>query len=69
MAQIAAVIGRQGVPPDATYLFKHALVQDATYSTLLRSRRQQLHAHVAEAIEECFPETATSQPALLAQHC
>jgi len=65
----AELIFQRGIPPDATYVFKHALVRDATYSTLLRSRRRQLHARVAEALEEYLPETATSQPALLAQHC
>jgi len=64
------LIFRRGVPPGASYVFKHALVQDAAYGTLLRSRRQQLlHAHVAKSIEEFFPEIVTSQPALLAQHC
>jgi predicted ATPase len=61
------VFGR-GVPPDATYTFKHALVQDVAYQSLLKSRREQLHARIAGVLEERFPETATSQPELLAQH-
>jgi predicted ATPase len=65
----AGLLFRQGVPPHATYLFKHALVQDAAYSTLLRSRRQPLHARIAATLEEQFPETAAAQPQLLAHHC
>jgi class 3 adenylate cyclase/predicted ATPase len=60
---------RQGVPPYATYLFKHALVQDAAYSTLLRERRRALHARIAEKLEGQFAEIAESQPELLARHC
>jgi tetratricopeptide (TPR) repeat protein len=65
----ADLIHRRGTPPDAEYIFKHALVQDAAYSTLLRSRRQQLHAQIAATLEDRFPEVVTAQPALLAQHC
>jgi hypothetical protein len=65
----AELMFRRGTPPDAEYTFKHVLVQDAAYSTLLRSRRQQLHARVAAALEDCFPEIVLAQPALLAQHC
>ena len=57
-----------GVPPHATYLFKHALVQDAAYGTLLREPRRSLHARIAETLESQFPETAESQPELLARH-
>jgi tetratricopeptide (TPR) repeat protein len=69
--QLAAseLIFRRGIPPDAEYTFKHALVQDAAYSTLLRSRRQQIHARIATSLEEQFPEVITAQPALLAHHC
>src|SRR5262249_488336 len=63
------LIYRRGTPPDAEYTFKHALVQDTAYSTLLRSRRQQLHARVAAIIEDRFPEIAAVQPALAAQPC
>ena len=59
---------RQGVPPDATYLFKHALVQDSAYSTLLRQPRRALHAHIAKTFEDQFPEVAEIQPELLARH-
>jgi predicted ATPase len=65
----AALIYRRGNPPDAEYTFKHALVQDAAYSTLLKSRRQQIHARIATTMEEKFPEMVGAQPALLAQHC
>ena len=65
----AELIFRRGMPPDAEYTFKHALVQDAAYSTLLRSRRQQIHARIATTLESQFPEIVTAQPALMAQHC
>ena len=65
----AGLLFRQGVPPHATYLFKHALVQDAAYGTLLREPRRGLHARIAEALEGRFPEMAESQPELLAHHC
>jgi predicted ATPase len=64
----AELIYRRGTPPDAEYTFKHALVQDAAYSTLLRSRRQQLHAHIAATLEGRFPEIVAAQQALLAHH-
>jgi predicted ATPase len=64
----AELIFRRGTPPDAEYTFKHALVQDAAYSTLLRSRRQQLHAHIAATLEDQFPEIVVAQPQLIAQH-
>ena len=59
---------RQGVPPDATYVFKHALVQDSAYSTLLRQPRRALHAHIAKTFEDQFSEVAEVQPELLARH-
>ena len=65
----AELIFRRGTPPDAEYTFKHALVQDAAYSTLLRSRRQQIHARIAATLESQFPEIVAAQPALLAGHC
>jgi class 3 adenylate cyclase len=65
----AELIFRRGTPPDAEYTFKHALVQDAAYSTLLRNRRQQLHAQIASKLEEQFPEIVATRPALIAQHC
>jgi tetratricopeptide (TPR) repeat protein len=65
----AGLLFRQGVPPDASYLFKHALVQDAAHSTLLRSRRQHLHGEIASTIEEVFPELVEMQPEILARHC
>jgi predicted ATPase len=65
----AGLLFRQGVPPHATYLFKHALVQDAAYGTLLREPRRALHARIAEALENKFTEIAESQPELLARHC
>jgi class 3 adenylate cyclase len=65
----AELIFQRGTPPHAEYTFKHALVQDAAYHTLLRSRRQQLHAHIVATLEDRFPEIAVNQPALLAHHC
>jgi class 3 adenylate cyclase/predicted ATPase len=65
----AGLLFRQGVPPHASYLFKHALVQDAAYGTLLREPRRALHARVAETLEGSFAEIAESQPELLARHC
>ena len=65
----AGLLFRQGVPPHATYLFKHALVQDAAYGTLLREPRRALHARIAETLESEFAEIAESQPELLAHHC
>src|SRR5262249_46251807 len=56
------------MPPDATYSFKHALVQDAAYATLLKSRRQQLHATIAKVLIERFPATAESLPEVVAHH-
>ena len=65
----AGLLFRQGVPPQATYLFKHALVQDAAYGTLLREARRGLHARIAEVLEGQFTEIAKNQPELLARHC
>ena len=65
----AGLLSRQGVPPQASYLFKHALVQDAAYGTLLREPRRALHARIAETLEKEFAETAESQPEILALHC
>ena len=64
----AGLLFRQGMPPHATYLFKHALVQDAAYGTLLREPRRALHARIAEALESQFAEVAENQPELLAHH-
>jgi predicted ATPase/class 3 adenylate cyclase len=64
----AGLLFRQGVAPHASYLFKHALVQDAAYGTLLREPRRALHARVAETLESQFPEIAERQPELVARH-
>jgi predicted ATPase len=65
----AGLLIREGVPPHATYLFKHALVRDAAYGTLLREPRRALHARIAEAMESQFTDIVESQPELLARHC
>ena len=64
----AGLLFRHGTPPHASYLFKHALVQDVAYSTLLREPRRALHARIAEILESQFAEIAESQPELLARH-
>lgn len=64
----SGLVFRRGTPPQATYSFKHALVQDAAYATLVRAKRQRLHARIAAALEQHFPETVQAQPELLAQH-
>ena len=65
----AGLLFRQGLAPHATYLFKHALVQDAADGTLLREPRRALHARIAETLESRFAEIAERQPELLARHC
>ena len=65
----AGLLFRQGVPPYASYLFKHALVQDAAYGTLLREPRKALHGRIAETLESQFTEIAENQPELIARHC
>jgi class 3 adenylate cyclase/predicted ATPase len=64
----AGLLFRQGVRPHATYVFKHALVQDAAYGTLLRKPRRDLHARIAETLEGEFPDLVERQPELLAHH-
>ncbi len=64
----AGLLFRQGAPPDATYLFKHALVQDAAYGLLLREPRRHLHARIAVTLESKFSEMAENNPELLAPH-
>jgi len=65
----AELLYQRGLPPQATYLFKHALIRDIAYESLLRSTRQGYHQRVATVLEAQFPETAATQPELLAQHC
>ena len=60
---------RQATPPNSTYIFKHALVQDTAYGTLLREPRRALHARIVEALEGQFAEITENQPELLARHC
>jgi predicted ATPase len=68
LAAAELVFGR-GTPPEASYTFKHALVRDAAYQSLLKSKREQLHARIAQILEERFPETVETEPELLAHHC
>jgi predicted ATPase len=62
------LVSRRGEPPDATYSFKHALVQDAAYQSLLKWKREQLHGRIGPVLEERFPETIEHQPELVAYH-
>src|SRR5262245_1566093 len=64
----SGLISRRGAPPVATYSFKHALVQDAAYDTLLKSRRRQLHASIAKVLIERFPAMVDGIPEVVAQH-
>jgi class 3 adenylate cyclase/predicted ATPase len=65
----AELLYQRGLPPQATYLFKHALIQDVAYQSLLKSRRQNYHQRIAQVLEAQFPEIAEAQPELLAHHC
>jgi predicted ATPase len=64
----AEFLYQQGLPPQATYRFKHALIQDAAYQSLLKSTRQQYHQRIAQVLTTQFPEAAQAEPGLLAQH-
>jgi predicted ATPase len=64
----AELLYQQGIPPQAAYLFKHALIQEAAYQSLLKSTRQQSHQRIAQVLEERFSETAETQPEWLAHH-
>src|SRR5438874_7332302 len=59
---------QQGLPPQATYLFKHVLIQETAYQSLLRSTRQQYHQRIAQVLEARFPDLCETQPELLAHH-
>jgi len=64
----AELVYQRGLPPHATYMFKHALIQDAAYTSLLKSTRQQYHQRIAQVLETQFLETIAGQPELLAHH-
>jgi tetratricopeptide (TPR) repeat protein len=64
----AELVYQRGIPPQATYMFKHALIQDAAYQSLLRSTRQQYHQRIAQVVEAQFADVAETQPELLAHH-
>jgi len=66
---VAGLLFQLGMPPQATYLFKHALVQDAAYGTMLREPKRALHARIAEVLESQFDDVALQHPELLAHHC
>jgi hypothetical protein len=65
----AEIVYQRGMLPHSTYVFKHALIHDAAYQSLLKSTRQQYHRHTAQVLEAQFPEIAEAQPELLAHHC
>jgi predicted ATPase len=62
----AEFLYQRGVPPQATYVFKHALIQEAAYQSLLKSTRQQYHQRIAQVLEVRFPEVCETQPELVA---
>jgi class 3 adenylate cyclase/tetratricopeptide (TPR) repeat protein len=64
----AELVYVRGIPPDAVYQFKHALIRDAAYEALLRSRRRELHSRIAEVLVQQFPDRVASAPELLAHH-
>lgn len=64
----AELLYPRGTPPEATYTFKHALIRDTAYNSLLKSTRQKLHGRIAQVLEQHFPERARTEPALLAEH-
>jgi len=64
----AELLYQRGIPPQARYIFKHALIQDTAYQSLLKSKRQLYHQKITQILEEKFPDTAETQPELLAHH-
>src|SRR5262249_39296806 len=64
----AEIVYQRGLPPQAHYFFKHALIQNAAYESLLRTTRQHYHQRIAQVLEEQFPETTQAQPEFLAHH-
>ncbi len=64
----AEILYQKGRPPRCTYIFKHALLEDALYNALVKDKRQQFHRRIAEALETRFPQTVETQPELLAHH-
>jgi class 3 adenylate cyclase/predicted ATPase len=64
----AQILYQKGRPPRCTYIFKHALLEDALYNALVKGKRQQFHNRIVDVLEERFPETALTQPDLLAHH-
>jgi tetratricopeptide (TPR) repeat protein len=65
----AELVYRRGLPPRATYTFKHALVQDTAYQSLLESQRKELHGRIADALEARFPERVATEPEVVGRHC
>src|SRR5262249_54746433 len=65
----AELVFQRDLPPQVTYIFKHALIADTAYQSLLKSTRQQYHQRIAQVLEAQFPEIAETQPELLARHC
>ncbi len=65
----AELLYQRGRPPRAKYIFKHALIQDAAYASLLKSTRQRVHQQIVQLFEARFPELVETQPELVAYHC
>ena len=64
----SGLVQRKGIPPASTYMFKHALMRDAAYESLLKSDRQKLHGRIASVLQARFPDLAASAPEMLAYH-
>ncbi len=62
------MLGQQGAPPHSRYIFKHALIRDAAFQSVLNARKRELHQHIAEVLASRFPEVAETEPELLAHH-
>ncbi len=71
LAQLAEaeILYQSGLPPQSSYTFKHVLLQDTAYASLLKTRRRELHAHIAKILTERFPQRAAAEPEVLAHHC
>ena len=62
------LLGQRGAPLQSRYIFKHALIRDAAFQSILRTRKRELHEHIAEVLASRFPEIAETEPELLAHH-
>src|SRR6185503_5046188 len=65
----AELIFQRGTPPEVTYTFKHSLIQEAAYDSLLKARRTQIHGRIAAALEQHFQQVVDAEPEVIAAHC